>query len=259
MFALFSRGLSILLALTLTACASISPPPPAPASSVPQGARIGLLVTGMDSSGVHEHVGTTVFNNFSAARNLPWDLGTRARTSFGAALSAAGYIVVEFTPQDLNPAAATALVEVVNQRWQVKPSAAAQVNRLRSDLKLDAVVAVVGQPTLASMECTGGPCTPRMAPKSGLFTHSMLGLTNYYAVAAFTTTVVTLAVPANLSAYAPIAPAAATRVTPLRSMTEPKDFKAMTAAEFAPVTQAIDSHLQRIAIASAQALSQGAR
>lgn len=253
------RLLALLLLAGLSACASLPPPPSSAAGRVPQGARVGLLVVGLDASAVHEHVGTTVFNNFTAPRSLPWHLGDRVKGALGGSLSAAGYTVVDLNPADVPPSAASELLVADASSWKPKPTHAALFARLKRDMNLAAVIVVTGQPTLASRECLGGGCSDRIAPKSGLFTRGMFGLDTYFAVAAFDVAVVQTDPPVKLSAYEPLRSAQAAKVQRLPNFAEPKVFQRLSEQEFAPVVRAIDAHVQRVAAATAQALSQGAR
>lgn len=257
---MFKRSIIIFAAVFLTACASTPPKlPAAPTESTPKGSRVGLLVTALDSNAVHEHVGTLVFNNFKATQKLPWDLGQRAKTTFTNALTNAGYAVVELSPSDISPAAAANLIMSANQSWQVNPAHAASFAKIQEDFNLSALVVVEGQPTMADLECTGGPCVVRMIQQPGLFTRSIFPLTSYVAVAAFNTKVFQLSTPADLTPYEPLASLTRSRAKRLKYETEPKDFKQFTPEEFAPVAAWIDNYLQQVSKSSAKVLLEGVK
>jgi hypothetical protein len=209
----------------------------------------------MNSSAVHEHVGTTILNNFSTNRKLPWDLGARAKTAFSSALSDAGFEVIDLTASGIAAKAADALAVPRDQAWHVNPLQAQTFEQLHTRHRLDAIIVAYSQRTLASTECYGGPCTDRYVLTSGLFTRGIFNLTSYYAVPAFDTKVFLLASPADLSAYDPIRRTTRAKVKLLRDMPEPKNLKNLSDDEFSPVVDWIATYVNRIAAASASALS----
>jgi hypothetical protein len=253
---MYRRLLCLIFVALLTACANL--PPPSPRFSIARGARVGVFVA-LPSSAVHEHVGTTVFNNFSTRRTLPFDLPSQAKADFSAALKSAGFEAVDLGASGFSASAINALVVPTSTGWQVNPAQAAAFEKLRKTLQLSAVVVVYGERTLAQLQCTGGPCTEWYVQTSGLFTRSVFNLTRYYAVPAFQTKVFVLGTPVELSAFNPIAAVQKEKVKLLSDMAGPKDFKNLTQTEFAPVSNWIGSYLKQIATASATAIASGPR
>lgn len=245
------RAALALLTLLLVSCAT--PPPPAPSFTLAKNSKVGVLVA-LNSTAVHEHVGTTVFNNFSTERQLTWDLPKRASNAFSSGLTANGFDVVELGAQGFTKNEVDDLVVASGTSWQPNPVRSATLSRLKDELGLSAVVVVYDVRTLADLECGGGPCAERYVRTSGLFTRSFFGLTRYFAVAAIDAKVFVLQPAAELSAFDPIAKVRTNRVKLLTDMREPRDFKRLSDDEFQPVADWIGAYVDQIATASASAL-----
>jgi hypothetical protein len=247
---LFALGVSIVLG----GCAALSPPPDIPAYSVAPGARVGLLLA-ISPIASHEHVGTTIFNNFSAEQHFPWSLPDRVHANFVQALQKAGYEVVELDPAKFKAQSLANLLVQNDRHWTVPAEEAQDFAALRQDMHLAALIVVQSTPTLVNRECTQYGCTDRVAQNSGLFTRSMLFITNWYAVPAIATAVYNIDPPIRLSAYEPLAGIAEHKVKLLRDVKDPKDFNILTDEEFAPVSNWIAEYAQLVANASVQQIS----
>lgn len=220
-------------------------------------ARVGLLVVGVDKDAVHDHIGTTVFNNFSTPKQLPWDLGDRLREAFAGATKSAGYELVNLSTADVSPSAANTVIGRPSGAWEVPAASKATYELLRNDLKLDALVVVSGGPTLVVNECTSFGCSPRIISKSGLLTRSFLGMDTYYAVPSFQTRVFSLQPVAELTGYQPISSAVNPQAKMLIDQKKPKEVKGMTEQEFGYVVEWIDEYVQRLAKTTVSVLATG--
>lgn len=251
----FARGAAALAFLVvLVGCASLSPPPDLPIYAAPPGARVGLLLA-ISPTAAHEHVGTTIFNNFSAEQHFPWSLPDQVHADFVQALQRSGYEVVELDPAKYRPDLLVKLLHRDSGHWTVAPEQAQDFTALRDELHLAALIVAFSAPTLVSRECTQYGCSDRIAQQSGLFTRSMLFATSWFAVPAFETAVFNLDPPIRLSAYEPLAAIAEHKVKRLRDMKDPKDFNSLTDEEFAPVSEWVADYAQQMANASVQAIA----
>ena len=250
-------GLLYFFVLVLAGCATV-PVAPVPSFTLPAGSKVGILVA-LDPTPVHVHVGTTVFNNFSKSYTFPWDINQKATSTFGAQLKAASLVPMDIAPLGFKASEINALVTSDGRAWLDNPAQLAQLNRLRKELDVKAVVVVADKRVLADLECTGGPCAERYMDKSGLFTRSFLGLTRYKAVAAMEVKLFVLNPAVELSAVEPLKARLAQRAVLMRDFKEPKVFANLTPEEFAPVVNAIDGYLNGAATAAATALLEGAK
>lgn len=250
----FARGAAALgIFIVLAGCATLSPPPDLPTYAAAPGARVGLLLA-ISPTAAHEHVGTTVFNNFSAEQHFPWNLQDLVRRDFVQALRDAGYEVVELDPARFKPESLARLMVRDAGHWTIAAEETQDFTQLRQEMHLAALVVAFSTPTLVSRECTQYGCTDRVAQSSGLFTRSVLFSTKWYAVPGFGTAVYNLDPPIHLSEYEPLAAVIAQRVKTLRDMKAPNDFKMLTDEEFAPVSAWIAQYTQQLANASAQSI-----
>ncbi len=202
---MFRSALALTAVGLVAACATLAPLPPPPTQQAADGTRVGIVVAGLDQSAIHQHVGTTVFNNFSAERTLPWHLGERVKAKLSSELKKRGLEPVYLEMEELRSIAPENLVvRSASQTWETPPASADTVRTLQEKHGVAALVVVTGKPTRASVECFGGPCIDRILPKTGLFTRSFFNLNNYFAVPGYETIVLQLNPAANLSAYDPI-------------------------------------------------------
>lgn len=242
-----------LAAALLSGCASLGPPPPLPAAGLGAGAKVGLLVE-VDASATHTHVGTTVFNNFARDVTMPFDLAGEVRSRVGGGLTAAGLQVVPIDAAAFPPGSLGALVQSRDGSWVVNPERAAVFKALREERGLSALIMVRGERTLVSRECSNMGCTDRTIGTSGLFTRSFLGMTRFFAVPALNVEVLRLDSPADLTRHEPLKTLLDTKVKGL-SMSEPKEFKAITPDEFKPVADSIRSWVEQLGKTTAEALA----
>ena len=163
----------------LAGCAALSPPPDLPTYAVAPGARVGVLLA-INPAAAHEHVGTTVFNNFNEEQRFPWSLPDRVHANFVQALQRAGYEPVELDPAKFKAEVLARLMVRNNGQWAVAADRAQDFAALRQELHLSALIVAYSTPTLVSRECTQYGCTDRVAQNSGLFTRSMLFATTWF-------------------------------------------------------------------------------
>ncbi|AGU52806.1 hypothetical protein VAPA_2c02450 [Variovorax paradoxus B4] len=250
-----SRLLAFVIAIVLAGCAATAPPVAPNTGKLAKGAKVGVLVY-MPSPAQHLHVGTTVFNNFSTNYPFPWTPTSRAYEVFASDLEKAGFQVVRLS--SFATSTVDALAVSADGRWIANPKQEWAARKLREE-QISAVVLVEGKRTLARLECTGGPCAESYMANSGLFTRSMLGMTRYFAVPAVEAKVFIMDPPMDLMAYEPMRTMQARRVRQLDNFPEPRDFKRLSNAEFAPVAASIDAHLRSLSRSAAQALSNGVK
>jgi len=251
-----SRGLLfVLVAALLSACASSPTAVPTNIARMKAGTRVGVLVTGLDQSAVHEHVGTTLFNNFSNPKTLPRHLGEQTSAAIGTALTSAGYVTVPIEAEKFSVASLTSMFATSDGTWSVRPERKVDFDRLKQEMNVDAVIVVIGRRTLARLECFGGPCTERYIEKSGLFTRSVFNLNTYHAVPAFDVKLLRLDVPADLSRFDPMASIERARVKQLMGNERPDDPRTLTDAEFAVITAWIDTYVAKISQAAVATIS----
>src|SRR5690606_23527053 len=131
------------------------------------------------------------------------------------------------------------LILPTGESWQAAPDKAEIIRRLRRDLKLKALLIAKEAPALASIECSGGPCSERYVAGPGLYSRSFLGLSNYYAVAAYSWNVFILDPVADAAKADPLRSMLGIPATRLTGFKHPVEFKSVTEAEFAPVREAI--------------------
>lgn len=255
---MFRLALSLSLAGLLSACATTAPLPPPPTQTAAAGTRVGIVVTGLDQSAIHQHVGTTVFNNFAAEKTLPWHLGERVKTSISSELKKRALEPVLVEAAELRGIAPESLVvNSASQTWEVPAASAEAVRRLQATHKIDALIVVSGKPTMASLECGGGGCIQRVLPKTGLFTRSLLSLNDYYVVPGYGTRVLLLKPAADLTPYDPVFSALRNQSIRLSGDAKPNDPRSMTDADFSAVFNTIDAYTQNVAAAVAESIKAG--
>lgn len=252
---MFRTAITIVLAGLLTACAITPSLPPPPALQIADGSRVGVIVTGLDRSAIHEHVGLTIFNNFSVERTLPWHLGQRVRASLSSELSKRSLVPVQLEAEELgNVDPEKMVVEAGARGWEIPAGSTDVVQSLKQHHRIDALIVVTGKPTLAVLQCTGGPCTPRMLPKTGLFTRGVFNVSNHFVVPAYETRVFSLNPAADLSSYDPVYSITKNQSRMMVGDARPKDLKNISDAEFAVVANMIDEYTQRVAAAAAEVI-----
>jgi len=251
----FARGLIAFgISIALIGCAALSPPPDLPPYAVAPGARVGLLLS-ISPVVAHEHVGTTVFNNFSAEQHFPRSLPDLVHADFTQALQHANYEVVELDPAIYKAPSIAGLLVRENEQWTVAQEHVKQFAALREELHLSAIIVAYSAPTLVQRECTQYGCTDRIATHSGLFTRSFLFANRWFAVPGFDTVVLNVGPPIVLSEYEPMASIAGHKVKELQDMKAPKDFNSLTDDEFAPVSTWVAEYVQQMANACVMALA----
>lgn len=251
---MFKRLLAAICFLILAGCTT-APPIPPNSGKLAKGSKVGLLVY-MPAPAQHLHVGTTVFNNFSATYQFPWNPTSRAYEVFQSDLEKAGFQVVRLTTFATTSVNALAIEK--DGRWIANPRQEWSVKKLREE-QISAVVLIEGKRTRVRMECSGGPCAESYMENSGLFTRSMLGFTRYFSAPAMEAKIFVLDNPLELTAYEPLKAMQVNRVQQLNDFAEPRDFKHLSNAEFSPVASSIDAHIKSLSRSTAQALGSGVK
>ena len=235
------RLVSLMFALaTLAGCATA---PPLPKIESLRGDRIGVLVE-VSGNPTHTHVGTTVFNNFVKKYPYQWNLGAEVRRIIERSVNEAGFTVVDLRQEGFDYQKVAGLIQTTGGKWQVAAGKEEVVRQLREQHKLKALIVVKDAPVMASLECSGGPCTARYVDHSGLYTRSVFGYTSYRAVAAFPWNVYVLDSVADISLAEPLRPMLGEPSYFLRSFKSPANFENLTEAEFQPVREGILSFTQ---------------
>ncbi|TFZ08089.1 hypothetical protein [Ramlibacter humi] len=240
------RWFAVLAFALLAGCATA---PPAPQVAIARGERIGVFVSGGDTLR-HSHVGTTVFNNFSASYPAP-GLQADVQQTLIQAVTRAGFVPVDLRAQGVSREELDGLVQAANGQWQVAPGREGTLARLRNDLKLKAVLAATEGRTMADLECAGGPCSERYIDGPGLYSRSILGLSKYLAVAGYRWNVYTLDTPADLAQTNPLRGELRYQTVLMRDFKEPADFKQLGAPELAVIRRGV---VQAVEGAGAQSL-----
>ena len=188
---------SLVLGILLTGCATV-PPAPMPEINLGGGSKVGVLID-IGSNPVHSHVGTTVFNNFEKTYGtVQWDTASQISSMVVSKLRKENFEVIDLAQVGIQPDHLDELVVAKNKEWQLGEGKQDALSKLDA-LGVSSVVLIREEETLASLECTGGPCNSFMISGQGLFTRSFLGIANYFAVAAYETDIYVLKPYADLS------------------------------------------------------------
>lgn len=223
------------LVTTLAGCAMA---PPIPQFETKRGDRVGIYVD-IGEGPTHTHIGTTIFNNFSKRYPYAWNLETILADSLKTSLNQAGISVVDLKAEGFRYSDLAGLIEPGEKQWVWAPGTESTKNRLRNEKNLKAVIVVKENRVLAALECGGGPCNERYADSPGLYTRSMLVLTVYNAVAAYSWDVYLLDPTANLAYLDSIHSKMRIPSVRLTGYDSPADFKNLSEAEFKPVRDAL--------------------
>ncbi|MCL1962242.1 MAG: hypothetical protein FWG56_10860 [Desulfovibrionaceae bacterium] len=219
--------------------------PPLPKIESSRGDRIGLFVEVGDSPS-HTHIGTTVFNNFVKNYSYNWNLGADVTRTVEQTIAGAGFTVVDLRKEGLNYAEVSGLIQPVKGGWQIVPGKEGMIRRLREEFRLKALLVVKEGQATAALECAGGPCVARYVNNSGLYTHSIFGLTAYLAVAAYRWNVFVLDPVADVAMADPLKTMLQYPSVRLFGFKSPVDFKNLTEAEFVPVRDAILKFTEKV-------------
>lgn len=241
----------IFIASLLTGCVTS---PPLPTIETRRGDRIGVIVEGGNTP-THSHIGTTVFNNFVKKYDYNWNLRAEVTDIVRRSITSAGFVPVDLQNEGIRHSDVEGLIKPAGDKWEVAKGKDEILRRLRSDLRLKAVIALKEGRVMTALECTGGPCAERYANGSGLYTRSFFGMTNYSAVAAYQWNVFVLDAPADTAKADPLQSAIRMPSAPIRGFKSPADFDNITEAEFAPVHEAVLTFVEGTASAAVQTLN----
>lgn len=221
--------------LFISGCATT---PPFPKIDSIQGDRIGIIVD-IANSPTHTHVGTTIFNNFS--KNYPYNLNLSSKVYeiIKRSAQSAGFIAVDLRAEGIHYSEVADLIRPAGETWQLTQGKESTLNRLHEELNLKALFVLKDSRVMTALECAGGPCSERYADGSGLYTRSIFGFTNYFAVAAFQWNVFVLDPLADAALVNPLAPILRMPVTHLPNFKDPADFKNLSEIEFSVAAEAI--------------------
>lgn len=168
----------LLVSLTILTLAGCTGLPKAPPMNFHEGGRIGLYI---DVSEIvkHKHVGTTIFNNNEKVYPVQWDLAKNIQQIVSSKLTQKGYEVIIIPSGSLKVNPDIRLIEHKGDSWTINPSEKSLYDRLRNDMKLDAVFIFQKGNTMVNLECGAGGCSPHYMDAPGLFSRSMFGLAYY--------------------------------------------------------------------------------
>lgn len=214
-------------------------------SKIKPGEQIGILIETSDQP-IHNHIGTLVFNNFVKTYPYPWALQSSMTTSFSKPLTDAGYKVVDLRAAGFDAANLSGLLEEKNGNWVVAKDKEAIVAKLRDTLNLKMVVVAKQSRSLASLECSGGPCSSRYIDASGLFTRSIFGIDAYFAVAALSWNIYTFSPYEDVAEIPPFKEMLWRPSSIMRGFKTPANFKELSEAELAPVREVVLSLVSRV-------------
>ncbi len=249
MLKLFGPSLTIWL-LVLTGCASFVPP--RPETSTIQSGRVGLLVS-MSTTGLrHTHVGFTPFNDFSKHYNTKWDYEALNYEIVKESLIQAGFEVVKISKNDLFLARNDNLLEVVNKEWALSEQYSQQVEAIKKNNNLQALVTlsdIQGQFLHhRSMGALGG--INYYADGAGLFSvwGGFFGIA-YYAVPGIKAQVVLFDPLYRLSDYKPLDQyeSREKRIMSTTAFTKPLEIKAITEDEWKPLQTELETYSRELA------------
>lgn len=247
------RNLLLLLVvgIFLAGCATA---PSLPQVQLHRGDRIGVLVDSGDTPS-HSHIGTTVFNNFNKQYPYNWNLRAGVSDAVSKSFGAEGLVVVDLAKEGLNYSDLSNLIAPVHDEWKVARRKEAIYHRLSEQMGLKAVVILKEGHVTTALECYGGPCAERFADASGLYTRSMLGMTHYYAVAAYRWNVYVLNPAADIAAVNPLRETLYIPAKVIPKFAEPAKFDNITEAELAPVREAVIKLVELNATEAARSLN----
>jgi hypothetical protein len=249
---------SILAAIFLTGCATLNPPPPAPKSPLATGSKVGVLVT-LNPEIEHLHIGTTIFNNFSESKKLPWNLKNKTQETFSKSLSKVGFAVVDLETTGIDANTLGQLVIRKDDDWILNPKTQGALNQIQKNMGIDAVVVISSTKTRVRNECSQFGCAETYMNNSGLFTRGVFLSTRYFSVPALDVAVYRLNEPSILSVYDPLRSALASRVKLLNKFPEPKELRNLTDQEFFPIANSIAETINELATATAIVLGDSAK
>ena len=229
--------------LAITGCATL---PPIPNFEMTQGAKVGLFID-IGNQVRHAHIGTTVFNNFNKTYPYDWNLAHIATKSFEQSLKKKGFVVVDLNSAGFKLDDINALIIAQDKNWKQNLAKTDIIKKLQDELNLRAIIIVEEQRVMASMECSSGGCIERYIDGCGLYTRSILGVTQYKAVAALATIIYLFNPPAFLSAGDAWRFQWKLRTMTLSNFSKPNDFRDITEKEFEPVRVAIENYITNTA------------
>lgn len=241
----------IVIATTLAGCAVF---PPLPTIVTARGDRIGVFVESGDTP-LHTHIGTTVFNNFEKKYDYNWNLKTEITNIVQRSITSAGFIPIDLQAQGIRYSDVQGLIRPAGGKWEVPKDKDEALRRLRSDLRLKALVVLKEARVMTARECTGGPCSERYADGSGLYTRSFLNMTSYSAVAAYQWNVFVLDSPADTVLAEPLWSIVKMPSARILEFKSPANFDNLTEAEFAPVREAVLSFVEGASAAAVKSLN----
>lgn len=239
------------IASLLTGCVTS---PPLPTIETTRGDRIGVLVEGGNTP-THSHVGTTVFNNFVKKYDYNWNLRAEVVSIVQRSITSAGYTPVDLQSEGVRYSDVEGLIKPAGDKWEVSKGKDEILRRLRTDLRLKAIVVLKEGRVMTVLECTGGPCSERYADGPGLYTRSFLGMTNYSAVAAYQWNVFVLDSPADTAKADPLRSIVRMPATHIRGFKSPADFDNITEVEFGPVHEAVLTFVEGASAAAVKTLN----
>ena len=239
--------LGLFVTVILSGCAGRFVPP-IENVNLPKQGKIGIHLA-MPEHPKHTHIGTTIFNNFVKDYEYNWqlkeevfqNLKKQIETNTSYKVVDLSYLEIE-SPQQLN------FVGVEKKKWVFSQSNQELKQKLLDD-GITAVLAISGQRTLAELNCSQYGCSEHYSEGYGLFTRSFLGMDRYYASSSFFISAELLTQPIDLGLLDGMWESSQfqRKNKLIDEFKSPKDFKALTQEELAPVKSEILVYFDEIA------------
>lgn len=238
------------LVLSTLGCATFGYPP-LPDYQLHSEARIGFYIDEIGGTPIHTHVGTTVFNNFSASyEDHSWELREHAAELLEAELAHRGFVGIDLRAEGLDGERLSNLTTASADGWQFSPGYEALVEQLRTDYSLQAVIVLrrIGRHPVTYV-CGSGGCQTTFADGMGVQSRAFLGLLSFSAVPAIAMSVHVLDPPVDLTRYKPLSDLLTVNrntVSLSGRVERPEEIRELDGAFWATVEEALRERIQEL-------------
>ncbi|MFN2334804.1 MAG: hypothetical protein ABR550_10310 [Wenzhouxiangellaceae bacterium] len=217
--------------------------------------RVGVLVQ-TPTQGVHTHVGTTVFNNFTREYPFELNLAQEFQSDLSERLVSAGLEPVLIDDATL-AGIDKHVVGLRDDEWAIVDQVEA-IGDVQAQHRLDALVRVwpLGRHVVAT-ECSNLGCTDRYADGAGLYTRGLLVMLQSMAVPGVDFEVILFDPLLKVSSYEPLRniEGFGRGATLIDDFKRPEDLKSLNDAELQAVREAIAARMKALAEAIAVGLT----
>lgn len=169
---------SIFLLVTVLTISGCNGFPKVPPMNFQDGGRIGIYID-VSEKIKHKHMGTTIFNNNEKVIAQSWNIEGNLQNIVVTELEQAGYQVVIIPKGSLSINTQVPMIEHKEKTWEVTLAQKPLFDKLKTEMKLDAVFIFQQGNTRVNLECGAGGCSSHYMDAPGLFSRSMFGLAYY--------------------------------------------------------------------------------